>query len=80
MEAPTARVELEGNMVEMKDKVSYPPQSQLHVSMEVVPLAALKYQSLPQNMSPQKVEHSPPPPTPHVYIVLASKGASFILI
>ena len=37
--------------------------------MEVVALAALKYQSLPQNLSPPKVEHSPPPPPPHVYSI-----------
>ena len=67
VEAPTARVELEGNVAEVKAKVSCPPQSQLHVSMEVVALAALKYQSLPQNLSPPEVERSPPPP--HVYSI-----------
>ena len=66
VEAPTARAELEGNVAEVKAKVSCPPQSQLHVSMEVV---ALKYQSLPQNLSPPEVEHSPPPPPPHVYSI-----------
>ena len=65
VEAPTARAELEGNLAEVKAKVSCPPQSQLHVSMEVV---ALKYQSLSQNLSPPEVEHSPPPP-PHVYSI-----------
>ena len=66
MEAPTTRSELEGNVAEVRAKVSCPPQSQLHVSMEMV---ALKYQSLPQNLSPPKVEHSPPPPPPHVYSI-----------
>ena len=66
VEAPTARAELEGNVAEVKAKVSCPPQSQLHVSMEVV---ALKYRSLPQNLSPPEVEHSPPPPPPHVYSI-----------
>ena len=39
--------------------------------MEVVALAALKYQSLPQNLSPPEMEHSPPPPppSPHVYSI-----------
>jgi hypothetical protein len=50
VEAPTAQAELEGNVAEVKAKVSCPPQTQLHVSMEVV---ALKYQSLPQNLSHQ---------------------------
>ena len=68
LEAPTARAELEGNVAEVKYKVSCPPQSQLHVSMEVGALMILKYQSLPQNLSPPEVEHSPPPP-PHVYSI-----------
>ena len=68
MEAPTARAKLEGNVAEVKAKVSCPPQSQLHVSMEVVALSTPKYQSLPQNLSPPEVEHSPPPPS-HVYSI-----------
>ena len=66
---PTARAELEGNVVEVKSKLSCPPQSQLHVSMDVVTLAALKYQSPSQNLSPSEVEHSPPSPPPHVYSI-----------